>query len=65
MRKHKRNGTGSDKQGAGRRRGVETGNGYTASTGHGKPDKVTEQGTAPGHHSRLRIIADVIRRGKP
>ena len=32
--------TGKQTQGAGRHRGPETGNGYTASTGRGKPGKV-------------------------
>lgn len=60
MKKHKGNGTGNADQGAGRRRGAETGNGHTASTGRGKPTGVTFQGAAPGSKSRLRIIADVI-----
>lgn len=61
MKKHKGNGTGRDSQGTGRRRGPETGTGFTASTGHGKPDKVVYQGTVPGQKSRLRTIADVFR----
>ncbi len=60
MKRHKGNGTGSESQGAGRRRGPETGNGFTASTGRGKPGKVTFQGTVPGQKSRLRTIGDII-----
>lgn len=67
-KKHKGAGTGSADQGTGRRRGPETGNGYTASTGHGKVDKITYRGSTPGQQSRLRTIADVItgkhRKGK-
>lgn len=51
-------------QTAGRHRGVETGNGWTASTGRGKPDKVTFRGAAPenaGRRSVLRTIADVMK----
>ena len=60
MKRHKGNGTG--KQAApGTHRGPETGNGFTASTGHGRVDRVTYQGTLPGQKSRLRTIADVIR----
>lgn len=62
-KRHKGNGTGSDAQGAGRRRGPETGNGHTASTGRGKPGKVEFQGRAPepaGHRSVLRTIGDII-----
>lgn len=51
----------------GRRRGVETGNGHTASTGRGKPraaDTRMQPGTyeqmPAGRRSRLRIIADVL-----
>jgi hypothetical protein len=57
-------GSGNPEQGAGKRRGIETGNGYTASTGRGRPDRVTFQGVAPesaGKRSVLRIIADVIK----
>jgi hypothetical protein len=62
MKKHKGNGTGNADQGAGRRRGPETGNGFTASTGRGKPGKVVMQGPAiAGKASRLRAIADVFR----
>lgn len=55
---------GSTGQGAGRHRGAETGNGYTASTGRARQGKVTVtfQGAAgqSGKQSRLRTIADVI-----
>lgn len=53
-------GSGNPQQKPGKRRGPETGNGYTASTGRGKPDKVVFQGAAPGSKSRLRTIADVL-----
>lgn len=66
-KKHKGNGTGSESQGAGKRRGVETGNGHTASTGRGTPKGVVFRtadgrvtGTPAGKHSRLRTIADII-----
>jgi hypothetical protein len=62
VKRHKGNGTGSDAQPPGRRRGPETGNGYTASTGRGRVDKITYQGSTPGQKSRLRIIADVLTR---
>lgn len=51
-------------QSPGKHRGVETGNGYTASTGRGKPKGVVWQGRAPlppGRRSVLRTIGDVIR----
>lgn len=57
MKKHKGNGTGSPEQPPGRRRGPETGTGFTASTGRGKPDKVEFR------DSRLRTIPDV-KKGK-
>ena len=63
MGKHKDAlGTGSKSQRPGKRRGVETGNGYSASTGHGKPTGVTFQGTvSQAKVSRLRVIGDVFR----
>ena len=57
MKKHKGNGTGNPEQPPGRRRGPETGTGFTASTGRGKPDKVEFR------DSRLRTIPDV-KKGK-
>lgn len=65
MKKHKGNGTG--KQDApGRRRGPETGNGRTASTGHtdkGKPTVTFQgQGSVAGQTSRLRTIMDVFKK---
>jgi hypothetical protein len=55
-------GSGNPDQGPGKRRGPETGNGYTASTGRGRPSGVVYQspGTVPGQKSRLRTIADVL-----
>lgn len=63
--KHKGQGTGSQSQGAGKRRGIETGNGRTASTGRtdSNPPTVISQGKAPenaGKRSVLRIIGDVL-----
>ena len=57
--KHKGPGTGDINQDAGKRRGVETGNGRTASTGRTDKNKptVTTEGEAPdnaGKRSRLR-----------
>jgi hypothetical protein len=57
VKKHKGNGTGNPQQGAGTRRGPETGNGYTASTGRGKPSKVETQGSVL--KSVLRTIGDI------
>jgi hypothetical protein len=45
--------TGKQKE-PGRRRGVETGNGWTASTGRGKPNHVTSKDpNAPAGVSRI------------
>lgn len=63
MKRHKGNGTGRPDQGAGNRRGPETGNGFTASTGRGKPSRVEYRGSAPdsaGKRSVLRTIGDII-----
>lgn len=64
--KHKGSGTGKPDQGAGKRRGIETANGRTASTGRtdGNPPTVTSQGEAPdsaGRRSVLRTIWDVLK----
>lgn len=57
-KKHKGNGTGNAAQGTGRRRGPETGNGYTASTGHGRPSGVEYQGGKP---SLIGQIVKIVR----
>jgi hypothetical protein len=63
-RSHKGAGSGDGGQQAGRHRGVETGNGWTASTGRGKPKGVVFR-QAHNRAGILRTIADVItRKGK-
>lgn len=70
MAKHK-DGANTAQQGgkAGKHRGIETGNGRTASTGRGVPKGVVFKtadgrtaGTRAGKASRLRTIADVFTR---